>query len=243
MIIRPRSGKLLLVTQPDHAHLAAEILSLWRADDLPRHPRRPELIFAVREHDNGWREPDAAPRVRPGGGAPMPFFEAPLELRTEIWYRGVDRFSQEHPWASLLILEHALRLHRGERQDPDWQEFFSTLEERRRVLLEAAVETLGGSGAELSEDISRDYRFLELADLLSLAVCSGWQGEYECAGYEIEAQEDRLLLSPFPLAGTTRFRLRCREIDDRSYRDAVDLGVSLASARWQDREIRLEPSS
>src|SRR5262249_53740757 len=65
--------ELRLVTQPDHAHLSGELLSLWRADGLPAHPRRAETLFAGREHDNGWREADAAPRWDAAAGRPRDF--------------------------------------------------------------------------------------------------------------------------------------------------------------------------
>ena len=41
-----------------------------RADGLPGHPRRGELLFAAREHDNGWTEVDAYPTVDPDTGRP-----------------------------------------------------------------------------------------------------------------------------------------------------------------------------
>ena len=70
MIVVPEGATLLLVTQPDHAHLSGELLSLWRAGGLPENPRRADLLFAAREHDNGWREADAAPRWDAARGRP-----------------------------------------------------------------------------------------------------------------------------------------------------------------------------
>ena len=35
MIVVPEDSSFLLITQPGHAHLAGEILSLWRAGGLP----------------------------------------------------------------------------------------------------------------------------------------------------------------------------------------------------------------
>ena len=67
MIVVRRGASLVLVTQSDHAHFAAELLSLWRLDGFPDHPRRDDILFAVREHDNGWREEDAVPRLDEGG--------------------------------------------------------------------------------------------------------------------------------------------------------------------------------
>ena len=241
MIIAATDEGLLLTTQPDHAFFSAELLSLWRADGFPEHPRRGEVLFAVREHDNGWREADAAPRIVTAEGRPMPFFEATLELRSEIWFRGIRRFADEHPWASLLILEHAYQLHSPQRERPGWEDFYEALEAHREVLLDASQEQLSEMPPEdPAEVLPRDYRFLELTDLLSLAVCSRWTEEIERDGYRFQVEDDRLRLEPFPFAGTTRFRIRCRLIEDRSYRDGVDLAVALASARWQDREVRVE---
>ncbi len=240
MIVAETQEGLLLTTQPDHAFFSAELLSLWRGDGFAEHPRRSEVLFAVREHDNGWREPDAAPRIVVGEGKPMPFFDASLELRSEIWFRGIHRFADQHPWASLLILEHAYRLHHRLRDKAGWVDFYRALEASREELREVCQGSMDSSPEELVEAVSRDYRFLELTDLLSLAVCSRWTGEMESGSYRFEVRQDRLCLDPFPLAGATRFRVRCRQIENRPYQDAVDLGVTLASARWQDREVRVE---
>ena len=69
----PMDGRLLVVSQNDHAHFAAELLALWRADGLPDHPRRRRLLFAAREHDNGWRETDSAPFCDREKGRPHDF--------------------------------------------------------------------------------------------------------------------------------------------------------------------------
>src|SRR5262245_59722275 len=104
MIVEALKGgeRLRLVSQSDHARFAFELLSLWRADDLPRHPRRPELLFAVREHDNGWREIDSAPRVD-ARGAPLDFLHVDDGARREVWDLGTARYAQEHPYATALI--------------------------------------------------------------------------------------------------------------------------------------------
>src|SRR3954471_10118548 len=121
MIVHPEAETLLLFTQPDHAHFSGELLTLWRSDGLPDHPRRAEILFAGREHDNGWREADAAPRWNaeaPGGGLPHDFISMPRPERIEIWERGTARFAGSHPYAAQLITRHALTLHRDRRHDP-----------------------------------------------------------------------------------------------------------------------------
>ena len=60
MIIRRKGTTPLLITQPDHAQLAATIMERWQEDGFPDSPRRAAILLAIREHDNGWREVDAA---------------------------------------------------------------------------------------------------------------------------------------------------------------------------------------
>jgi hypothetical protein len=234
MIVVHEPPEFLLITQPDHARLAAEMLSLWRGDHLPEHPRRRELLFAVREHDNGWREADAAPRYNAVCQRPHDFRSFPATERLEIWQRGIERFSVDNPYAALLIARHAESLYRRASEVSEaWLRFLSRLEPRRREWLENA-----GVDAAL---IDRDYRFLETADLLSLAICSRRQEPFEAGSIHASVQASTLLLSPFPLAGTTTVRVACRRIPDRLYKGDADLGSELAAAPWGEWAIRIAP--
>lgn len=225
------AGRHLLITQPDHARFAAELLSLWRA--LADHPRRAELLFAVREHDNGWRETDAAPHWDAERGRPHDFLSLPRGERIELWQRGTARFAGEHPYASLLIARHAARIHQ-ERSGEEWRAFREHLDELCRGLAEATGAT--------EEQVEADYRWLDLADLISLAVCNRWSEPFARHGVRGEPGGDGTLrLEPFPLAGATAFRIPCRRIPARAYRGDADLGGELAAARWEELPVRLAP--
>lgn len=245
MILSAQDGRLLVVTQNDHAHLAAELLTLWRRDGLPEHPRRRQILLAAREHDNGWREADSAPRCDGQTGRPLDFVNVPQELRREIWRRGVERFQNRSAgprsaglgdlWVTLLILQHAIHLHRSLGDDAEWAPL---LEEWRQL----RGELLQESAAE-SEDLAADYRWVELSDLLSLGLCSGWSRQIDLHGYRIELEPGgELHLDPFPFAGATTFRVACRSIEDRAYGGDAALGVELATARWRQLEVRVAPA-
>ena len=97
MIVVSENDKFRMITQPDHAHFSGELISLWRADGLPEHPRRADLLFAVREHDNGWREADAAPRWDPERGRPHDFITLPVrERKGNVDCRSRDLTSHSH---------------------------------------------------------------------------------------------------------------------------------------------------
>lgn len=224
-------GRLVLVTQSDHARFSGELLSLWRTDDLPAHPRRRELLFAVREHDNGWWEADAVPRVAPETGRPHDFLSMPREVRFEVWERGTARHAAEHPYVALLITHHALYLHRDRRGEPGFEDFLDRLALRYEELSEAA----GADAATVEED----YRFLDLADLVSLVVCNRWRDPFERRGMSGRLEGDRLHLDPFPLAGTTTFEIPARRIPERPYRGDADLAAELAAARWESLAVKV----
>ncbi|MEM7583426.1 MAG: DUF3891 family protein [Acidobacteriota bacterium] len=236
MIIAPLQDQQLFITQHDHAHLASQLLALWRIEGLPTHPRRTELLFAAREHDNGWREVDSAPLIRPDG-KPHDFMTVPTGVRWDIWHRAMARYLESEPYATALIVRHALRLHGSHHDDPEWAE---VLDAWRRI--EAELIEIH----ELDVDaLERDYRWIRLTDVLSLTVCNRWTEPLESAGYTArlcaDDAADTLYLDPFPLAGATTLSFSCRLLPERTYRRDSELGLELAKARWQKRDVRIAP--
>ena len=231
MIIVADGPDLLCITQPDHAHFSGELLALWRTGGMPEHPRRDDLIFAAREHDNGWREADAAPRWNASRDWPHDFVTIPRQDRIAIWERGTARFAGPRPYASLLITRHALSLHRDRRGDEGWDDFLGSMDELERALFEA-------TGAS-PEEVGADYRLIDLADLASLAACNRSSEPFERHGLRGRFEEGTLRLDPLPLAGSTTFRVPCRRIPRRSYGGDVELSVELATARWQELRLRV----
>lgn len=247
MIVAPLGSRLLVVTQNDHAHFSGEMLALWRADGLPDHPEREALLFAAREHDNGWAEIDSAPMSHSETGRPLDFMAISRQTRWRIWRLGTLRHTEREPYGALLIVRHALHLHRSQLSDPEWSDVF----DEWRQLEEELMEATGASKL----DVARDYRWIELTDLLSLAACSRWRREIDLHGYratwrsadDVEEPSGEIVprgtlhIDPFPLAGATTFRIACRVIPDRRFAGDADLGIELATARWNDYAVRIAP--
>src|SRR5687767_11733974 len=136
MIVREDGGRLWLITQPDHAQLAGRIMAQCAA--LHAHPRRETILRAVAEHDIGWREVDAAPRLRPGQGAIADFITLADDDRQEIWPRAVAMLADE-PYAGALVAQHALTAYARYRSEPGWATFFRTMEGLRDAQLAASA--------------------------------------------------------------------------------------------------------
>lgn len=234
MIITEKFGELCLITQSDHAALAARLFSLWRRDGIPQHPRRKELLLAIREHDNGWREEDAALRLNPESGFPYSFSNLPSDARLDVWKRGVHRLKDEYPYATQLIARHAEVIHTEHWSEPGWMEFGDEL-----VDLEDHLRDKTGLPTSLIEE---DYGFLGLGDTLSLGACGALSSAEEVfQGYRHSLDFGRIRLDPFPLAGATTLEVPFRLVPREPFSSPADLAQALASARWQKQPVRIEP--
>lgn len=243
MIVTDLGDRWRLITQPDHAHFSGALLRLWRGPELSAHPRRDDIVFAGQEHDNGWRETDAAPRWNAAEEAPHDFLSVPDDVRIEVFLRGTARFAGERPYAALLMTLHALGFSSRRDGDEEWNDFIDRLEERRDELVET-------SGVALAE-ARRDYCWVQWGDATSLAACAGWtdgferevpeegSGEMGTIAGRFDPRSREMQLDPLPLAGSTRFHVPCREIEKRPYAGDADFATALATARWEHFEVRV----
>lgn len=231
--------RLLFIQQADHAHLAADFLALVNIEGLPEHPWREDLLFACREHDNGWAEFDSAPSVKPDGTA-HDFLSVSAARRLEIWHLGIERYRQSRPAAALLITQHALRLHRRRQGEPRWDDALERWREIRDGLL-------AESSLEKAEMLELDA-WLDLADSVSLAACARSSKPSRCGRFTLTPDPDdqpqgpaTVGIHPFPLAGSTLFRVNARRLPRRAFRSDSDLAMQLAGERWQRLQVRLRP--
>jgi hypothetical protein len=195
MIVRPHGSAQLLVTQPDHAALAGRIMEYWVADAFAAAPRRTDILLAIAEHDNGWREVDAAPLIDAETGRVLDFIHAPDAVRQGVWPRGVERLAHA-PYAAALVAQHAIEIYARYRPAPAWQSFFSGLEAARERHLQRASVGL--------EDLRRDYLFVRAGDVISLTFCTGWRDEQPIGSeYVVRARDNELVVTPDPFDGRT----------------------------------------
>jgi hypothetical protein len=234
VIVRPTGrDTLLLIRQPDHAALAADLISAWTDGALPANPRRDRIVAAARSHDDGWDEEDDAPLVG-GDGEPVDFIAAPAEVKQRVWPRAIGRLAAADAYVAALVAQHALTVYDHYAGDPAWTTFFATLAASRARLLTRCEPAAAAS-------LEADYPFVRAADLLSLAFCNGWEKPAEYGGHRITVTPDGLEVSPDPFSGRlVPFRVPARRIERRIYRDAADLRsvVTAAATEWIEGTAR-----
>jgi hypothetical protein len=230
MIVRRLNGRVQLITQPDHAHLARRIME--HCNQLADHPRRDTILHAIAEHDNGWAEEDAAPTVNPATGRAFDFVNAPVSVRHAVWPRGVARLAAS-PWAAALVAQHALTVYDRYRSEAEWDPFFERMTAARD-------EMVGLSGMPL-DMLDADYPFVRLADLISLTFCTGWTDVQRFAQWAVLRVGSRITVTPDAFGGATvPFAIEAREIANQEFeadaelREAIDRAesVTLRGEAW-----------
>ena len=226
MIVRDEGSTFLLVTQPHHAQLAAEIVSAISTEPPLAGAHRRSILLATREHDNGWIEVDAEPTIDPATGRPSDFIVGPPEVKHELWPRGIRRVGRSDPRAGALVAEHALTVDSYRRHEIGWATFFHTIASLRDALL----ERIGAATGEDREAFQAEYRSVRLGDSLSLQFCSGWREPHPTLGYEASMEGGTLVVTPDPFGGAVvPVRVIGRRIPARRYRDDADLRATLAA--------------
>jgi hypothetical protein len=220
VIVRRTPDTIQLITQPDHAHLAGRFME--QCVPLAERARRPAILLAIAEHDNGWAEEDAAPTVNPEDGSVVDFVTAPLSVRHSVWPRGISRLAH-NPWAAALVAQHAITVYDRFRADAAWTPFFAEMAIMRDAMVRAS--------ALPPDDLAADYGFVRLADLISLAFCVGWTDEQRFAEWRVLLSGTRVAVTPDPFGGVeVPFTITAREIRRRKFRSDDDLREELGRA-------------
>jgi hypothetical protein len=222
VIIRPSATDLLLITQPDHAVLAGVLMSAWQADGLFESPHRAAILLATTHHDDGWLNEDAAPIVDEQTGMLLDFIHAPETVRQRVWPVAVQRLA-DTPYAAALVAHHAISVYERHRHNRAWQPFFAGMEAiRDRHVRSAAPATLS--------DLERDYFFVRMGDLLSLAICNGWTEPQHHEAYDFLYDRDRLTISPDPFGLALSLSVRARCLPNRRFSGSREAAETFLSA-------------
>jgi hypothetical protein len=227
MIVRADGDSLLLITQPDHARLARDIVAAVRTEPALDTPARETVLFATREHDNGWIEVDAEPTIDPATGRPCDFMSGPAAVKHELWPRGIRRVAQSDPRAGALVAQHAITVYAYRAAEPEWDPFFGPITALRDQLL----AQVGASHGAARDAFDLQYRCVRIGDWFSLQFCNGWAAPQETFGYTATLSGLSLLIAPDPFAGASvPLKVVALRVPARRYASDADLRRSVAQA-------------
>ncbi len=253
------AGRWILISQVDHALLAAQLAEQWGAAPFAPLVARDDLLWAIAHHDDGWSEWEQTPDVEPESGHPRSFTEMPLRESLAIWSRSINAATKHGALAGYVVAGHFCALLR--RFDAAWRDnaaakqwaerFLTTYDKVRHDCLQS---WLTGSSEHTPELAERALGQLQLLDALSLWFCchehpepeefptpSGAVVRFALAGSSGSDERQRVEIWPWPLrVGGLNLEIAGREVPQRRYQGRSDLAAvpsQRVHLRW-----RLEPS-
>jgi len=170
------------VTQPDHAHISAELAAAFDSRKVLRLDEA--VVRAIALHDMGWMPYDGdvtAPRApsRLGSGVALSFANTEPETFLPAWMGSIQAAQSAGPLGGLIVSAHFARL-----THPYLDSGKGTPEQRARVeeflLREAArVERLLPQAGVPVEEIEALITVLQFCDLASLYFCANPESPVE----------------------------------------------------------------
>ncbi len=172
MIVRETPNSFVLIKQHDHAQISGEFARRWAAGFNLREP----TLYAIREHDTGWRKLDQEVRFNPETGHPYSFTNYPLEPKLRAYAEGIGAVEAKSSYAACLCSMHYASLVRREKGKKVADEF------RERELARQERLRAGFSEEEFA-NLEYNFRLLQLCDDFSLFVCLNQPGRNDHPWY------------------------------------------------------------
>lgn len=176
MIRREETEGWFLINQYDHAALSGQIMNYWGNEAFEPPEPRHEVLFAITEHDNGWREWDSSPKINAQTRYPMNFIEMDFPDQKAIWTRSFRRFSADHPYASALIALHFRVFNQKiiDRNEAGGEAKRLKLEMNKFIASSLNLEFSDSGLPPLPTKAKINLRLVQVGDIISLALCHGW---------------------------------------------------------------------
>lgn len=253
MIVREQpDGRLLIVSQTSHGLMTATFCRHYGNQDFARPEPYDAVLAGAAQHDNGWAEWERRPRLR-ADGYPMDFLhdDDPL-AKVELWERGIALAAAQHPYAGLLVGQHAASLY-VEFPTADLPgvvqrriDAFVADQHRAVERLAAAWCATPAAAPWLEADrVAGNLRLLRFGDTASLQVCMPWAsnrvirmlpvdyaGTY---GKTLMTFDDATItFDPWPF-DVDHFEVDIwgRLLDERTFPSEAAYHAALAAAPWQ----------
>jgi hypothetical protein len=171
VIVRERPDSFVLFEQHHHGLVSGEFARHWAA----RIPILEAALYAIGNHDVGWRELDETARWNDETGRPYSFLDYPVGPKLRAYANGLDYVQAHSPYAACLCSMHYGSFVRDVRREPEIS--FREAEAARRRGIEATLseEEIGG--------LEYNFRLLQLCDDLSLFVCLNEPGRNDYPHY------------------------------------------------------------
>jgi len=253
MIRREQNDGWILITQDDHAKLSGQVIAHWGNNEFAKPEPFDEVLFALREHDSGWKEWDSMPKVNPETGYPANFMEMSSQDQCEIWSRCYKSHSTTHPYASTLIALHFSKFNQSNiRKDTNNELANSLLNNMKRFVADKLDLKVSNSHLErIPDDLRINLKLLQIGDIISLNFCHGWRSikitevPFDYNGSEatlkIESKDGfNYTIAPYPFnKSNLKFNIKGKKLGMKSFSDDEELRERLNNSKYETLDFTI----
>ena len=242
MIRRDKNDGWILITQHNHALLSGQIMANWGNDCFVKPDPYNEVLFAIKEHDSGWKDWDSNPKINTENGFPANFTEMSPYDQSIIWSKCYRSHSSDHPYASALTALHFSKFNSSNlKKDPENEQLkLLQLDMRDFISKVLNFNISNGSSNRIPDEIRVNLKMLQIGDILSLTLCHGWRSieiteapmDYRGAQTTLKMESEDGLnyrISPYPFDNSNlEFNIVGKNLhansfaNDQELRDAID---------------------
>src|SRR5699024_651196 len=163
LIIRERDYAFVMIEQHHHAQISAEIIGKWRDYLFHHDPLYKSVMYAIEQHDCGWRFFDEQPFWNDAEQAPYAFTNFPTMAKSVLYTKGIDEVEALDPYAAVLCSAHYTKFlekseHREARRFVERENL-----RRERILSQLEIESMN--------IVDQHLALLQFADNISLYLC------------------------------------------------------------------------
>ncbi|WP_181917198.1 DUF3891 family protein [Virgibacillus dokdonensis] len=169
MIIRKQQNSFIFIEQDQHARISESMIKHWNKAYLPQSPYHDSAIYAIQQHDVGWRPFDEEPFWNDQSQAPYNFTDFPTPAKTVLYTAGIEKVASADLYAGLLCSLHYTRF--LEKDTSYYSKQFVDQERRRQQRIISSLKQFD------EETLAIHLDLLQLCDNLSLFICLNKPGE------------------------------------------------------------------
>jgi hypothetical protein len=260
MLHREDPDGLIVVAQPAHAWIAAQLARQWGNAQFGTFAPWDDVCLGAEQHDNGWAAWEQEPRLNPATNRPYTFMNMPTGMHVRVWAGAGAMTLTQSRYAALLVSLHGSglyeRFHDYTRDTPEEarmaREFIAYEHAFQERLLAQLWEDPVSAPHAAPAVVERNRRLVAAWDGLSLGICHGIREPREYA--HIPAAEGALALTLAPIDGdptritvdpwpfrTHTVTLTCegRRLP-QTFTDEAAMRAALAAAPWVTIVTQLE---
>lgn len=260
MLIREVANGYLMISQPAHAWVSAQLASAWGNEQFGELQPRREVMLAAEQHDIGWLEWEARPELNAKTGRPQTFMEIPTSAHLDIWTPAGPAALVYGPYVALFVSKHGTGLY--QRHDftddtPEEAHRARTFQVEGAAFEQRLIEAMAGTPSYapwLDDDtIARNSKLISVWDMMSLSLCGGSGRNLSISDVPAggaattlnvvpdSANVDLAIVSPWPFEGESLLLTCPARRMTRTFSSNADLQAAVAQAPWELIEIELVP--